>query len=118
MQCPVCNGNCCRDNDFGYRVEHMGAESYEHWCEHCHDGDVPTPDPRDALIAQLREEIEEHRKAQAAVYLALGTDETDRTKWPGLIEQMREAIAALPPTVFPEWAKARAVCRRAAGLED
>ena len=85
--CPTCKGKCCRDVDLGYRVEHMGAECYEHHCDDCHDGQVPAPqaqpDPRDALIAA-----------------------------------MREAIAALPPTVFPEWAKVRAVCRRAAGLED
>lgn len=52
--CSACKGKCCRDNDFGYRVYHMGAESYEHWCEHCHDGSVPPPDPRDEEIAQLR----------------------------------------------------------------
>ena len=118
--CPTCKGKCCRDIDYGNRVYHMGAECYEHWCDDCRDGQVPAaqPDPRDALIAELRAEVEEHRKAQAAVYLALGTDETDRTKWPEQIKAMRESIAALPPTVFPEWAKARAACRRAAGLGE
>lgn len=116
--CPTCKGKCCRDMDYGYRVYHMAAEVYEHWCDDCRDGQVPAPDPRDALIAELRAEVEEHRKAQAAVYLALGTDEPDRAKWPELIKAMREAIAALPPTVFPEWAKARAACRKAAGLGE
>ena len=55
--CPVCKGKCCRDNDFGYRVVHMGSESYEHWCEHCYDGGIPPPNPRDTLIAKLREAI-------------------------------------------------------------
>lgn len=116
--CPRCKGKCCRDTDYGDRVYHMAAEVYEHWCDDCRDGQVPAPDPRDALIAELRAEVEEHRKAQAAVYLALGTDEPDRAKWPELIKAMREAIAALPPTVFPEWAKARAACRKAAGLGE
>jgi len=35
--CPECGGKCCRV-DLGYRVEHMGAECYEHRCEHCQDG--------------------------------------------------------------------------------
>lgn len=35
--CPECGGKCCRA-DLGYRVEHMGAESYEHRCESCQDG--------------------------------------------------------------------------------
>lgn len=38
--CPECNGRCCRDQDFGHRVEHMGAECYEHWCDYCQDGDT------------------------------------------------------------------------------
>ena len=57
MNCPTCEGKCCRDTDFGYRVEHMGAEVYSHACEDCNDGDVLQPDPRDATIAQLREAI-------------------------------------------------------------
>ena len=36
--CPECNGRCCRDQDYGYRVEHMGAECYEHVCDACEDG--------------------------------------------------------------------------------
>ncbi|NBR66905.1 MAG: hypothetical protein EBT79_06430 [Actinobacteria bacterium] len=40
--CPECKGKCCR-NDYGYRVEHMGAESYEHVCECCHDGTFDIP---------------------------------------------------------------------------
>jgi hypothetical protein len=35
--CPECGGKCCRA-DLGYSVEHMGAECYEHRCEHCQDG--------------------------------------------------------------------------------
>ena len=40
--CPECRGKCCRD-DYGYRIEHMGAESYEHRCESCDDGMEPAP---------------------------------------------------------------------------
>jgi len=55
--CPECKGKCCRD-DYGYRVEHMGAEYYEHWCEHCYDGTVPEPvwtaeQERAAVVAWL-----------------------------------------------------------------
>lgn len=38
-KCPICKGQCCRDQDYGYRVEHMGAECYEHVCDYCNDGD-------------------------------------------------------------------------------
>lgn len=111
--CPACKGKCCRDTDFGYRVYHMGSESYEHWCEHCHDGSVPPPDPRDLLIEQLRAEIEEHRKAQAAVYLALGTGEPDRDKWPELIEQLRCDLEKKDAKIAVLYAVIEA-----AGLED
>ncbi len=40
--CPECKGKCCR-NDLGYRIEHMAAEFYEHYCESCGDGTVPVP---------------------------------------------------------------------------
>lgn len=46
--CPECRGRCCRDQDLGYRVEHMGAESYDHVCDHCVDGDRYVP-PRTAM---------------------------------------------------------------------
>ena len=36
--CPTCKGRCCRNQDFGYRVEHMGAEHYQHDCDDCCDG--------------------------------------------------------------------------------
>lgn len=55
--CPECKGKCCRDTDYGNRVYHMGAEVYTHWCDYCHDGTVPKPDPRDEQIAKLREAI-------------------------------------------------------------
>ena len=47
--CPECKGRCCRDTDFGGRVEHLGAEVYHHWCDHCEDGDkyVPRRSPED-----------------------------------------------------------------------
>ena len=55
--CPECKGKCCR-SDLGYRVEHMGAECYEHYCEACHDGTVPAPvrtaeDERADVVAYL-----------------------------------------------------------------
>ncbi len=57
--CPECKGKCCR-SDYGYRVEHMGAECYEHSCEACHDGTKPKPvwtaeQERAAVVAFLRE---------------------------------------------------------------
>lgn len=66
--CNRCNGRCCRD-DLGYRIEHMAAECYEHYCEACSDGTVPVPvwtaeDERAAAVAYLRSEafIMEFRK--------------------------------------------------------
>ena len=41
--CPECRGRCCRDLDFSYMVEHMGAEFYEHVCEACKDGTKYVP---------------------------------------------------------------------------
>lgn len=90
----------------------------------------------DANLLQLRKEneamraeIEGHRKAQAAVYFAIGTDESNRDKWPELIEQlrrdlekknakiavMREAIEAFQNG---QMMVANAAARKAAGLED
>jgi hypothetical protein len=51
--CPECKGKCCRDTDYGNRVYHMSAEVYSHWCDYCHDGQVPKPDLRDEKIAAL-----------------------------------------------------------------
>ena len=56
--CPACRGRCCRDTDFGGRVEHMGAEAYEHWCDYCQDGDKFVPqrtvaDEREDVVAYL-----------------------------------------------------------------
>jgi len=56
--CPECKGKCCRDTDYGCRVYHMGAEVYSHWCDYCHDGTMPKPDPRDEQIAHLSAERE------------------------------------------------------------
>ena len=56
--CPNCKGKCCRDTDYGYRVEHMGAECYMHDCEDCNNGNLPQPDPRDEKIAHLSAERE------------------------------------------------------------
>lgn len=55
--CPTCNGKCCR-SDIGYRVVHMGAESYSHDCEACNDGDVPPMGDRASIVAFLRREYE------------------------------------------------------------
>ena len=57
--CLHCKSKCCR-SDFGYRIEHMGAECYEHYCDYCEDGTkyVPPPDraqmERDRVVAYLR----------------------------------------------------------------
>jgi hypothetical protein len=53
--CPTCKGKCCRDLDYGYRVEHMSAESY-HDCDACFDGDVPPMGDRASIVAFLRRE--------------------------------------------------------------
>jgi len=60
--CPECKGKCCRNTDMGYRVEHMGAECYEHYCEACYDGTVPAPvwtarDERAAVVAWLKAQV-------------------------------------------------------------
>lgn len=41
-------------------------------------------------IERLRAEVEEHRSAQAKVYLALGVDEPDRDKWPAIITKLKD----------------------------
>ena len=46
--CPECKGKCCRNTDYGYRIEHMAAEFYSHQCDACVDGDKYVP-PRTAL---------------------------------------------------------------------
>ena len=56
--CFDCNGKCCRDREYGYRIKHMGAEVYEHMCESCHDGTVPlATELRRKLAERPREEI-------------------------------------------------------------
>lgn len=50
--CPECKGRCCRNQDLGYRVEHMGAECYEHVCDYCADGDKYAPPRRLYLLTQ------------------------------------------------------------------
>lgn len=61
--CPECGGKCCRDMHFSYRVEHMGAECYEHVCDYCRDGTRHVP-PRTAeeeradVVAWLRDVAE------------------------------------------------------------
>lgn len=52
--CPECNGRCCRVQDLGYRVEHMGAECYEHVCDYCWDGTKPVATNRLYLLTQTR----------------------------------------------------------------
>ena len=42
------------------------------------------------LVHELSMENEEHRKVFAEIFLALGTDETDRTKWAGMIREMKK----------------------------
>lgn len=59
LRCPECKGKCCRNTDFGGRVEHMGAEVYEHWCDYCYDGTKYTA-PRTA----------EEERADVIAYLA------------------------------------------------
>ena len=88
--CPNCEGKCCLDYDTGYHVAHMGAECYKHDCEDCNDGNVPQPDPRDATIANLREDIAawpfiEHdglcdANPPTATGCACGADEANRAR--------------------------------------
>lgn len=46
-------------------------------------------------IKKLEEENEEHRKVFAEIFLALGTDETDRTKWAGIIREMKQLLKTI-----------------------
>jgi cytochrome c5 len=84
--CPECNGKCCRDIDTKYRVAHMGAEVYEHWCEACHDGKVPLATVNlDWLIRSLCNVAEE--LADAAVL--------ERNEWKGKYERVQAENDAL-----------------------
>lgn len=44
-------------------------------------------------IADLKAADEAHRKAQAAIYTALGTGEPDRDKWPAQIADLKAKLA-------------------------
>ena len=95
--CPTCKGVCCVNKygnpadhgsalalhscpkcDNGYRIEHMAAECYEHYCEACHDGTVPKPvwtaeDERAATVVYLRGQAEiayDNSDAHHALWLA------------------------------------------------
>lgn len=94
--CPECKGKCCRDTDYGNRVYHMAAEFYEHWCEDCSDGDVPQPDPRDAMLASLRQELH-HMNRAIANYL------TER-------DRLRQAIRHWAVGPHAQWCTTRAEC--------
>ena len=50
--CPSCKGKCCRDFDSGYRVKHMAAENFGHWCEYCDDGTKYVPPADSNLLRQ------------------------------------------------------------------
>ena len=54
------------------------------------DNNRDTFQGRGQRIKELEEENEEHRKVFAEIFLALGTDETDRTKWAGIIREMKK----------------------------
>ena len=49
--CPYCEGKCCR-NDYGYRVEHISAEYYDHYCEYCNNGTKYVPPADSNLLRQ------------------------------------------------------------------
>ena len=68
--CPECKGRCCRNQDLGYRVEHMGAECYEHVCDACLDGNKYVPartaeEERAAVLDYLAYRIEMSHYADA-----------------------------------------------------
>ena len=80
--CPECKGKCCR-SDLGYRVEHMGAECYEHYCDYCGDGTVPAPvwtaeDERASVVAWLKAQVstcagdDDHAYERAATIIGRG----------------------------------------------
>lgn len=55
LRCPECKGRCCRDH-YGYRIQHMDAEFYEHTCDACNDGTKYTaPRTADDLLKPLGE---------------------------------------------------------------
>jgi len=70
--CPYCEGKCCR-NDYGYRVEHMSAEYYDHYCEYCNNGTkyVPPPDyaqlERDSIVTWMRRTADQYAEASDLV---------------------------------------------------
>jgi hypothetical protein len=69
--CPVCKGKCCRDQDCGYRIYHMAAEDYEHWCDDCYDGTkYVTPQTYQQGIAEGRKQ----GIAQIVAYLRTQAD--------------------------------------------
>lgn len=58
--CPRCNGKCCLDAQRNRRCTHAGTSVYVHVCD-CNCGSVPD-DPRDTLIAAMRETIDRVRE--------------------------------------------------------
>ena len=57
------------------------------------------------LVHELSMENEEHRKVFAEIFLALGTDETDRTKWAGMIREMKQLLKLIwESDCLPDWA--------------
>lgn len=60
MNCTHCKGECChldrREGTTRYAQLVPHGQGI-HWCRHCQDGEVLPPDPRDELIAKLREVI-------------------------------------------------------------
>lgn len=57
--------------------------------------DLQTPREAAAELRRLHEENGAHRKAQAAVYQALATDNPNRDDWPEMIVGQQARIAAL-----------------------
>ena len=79
MNCPVCQGKCCRDLDSGYHVEHRDAEVYLHACE-CADGTWVDPDAQalDEVTAEARRlstAVDRLERESLEVLAALGLHE-------------------------------------------
>lgn len=99
--CLKCKGQCCRDVDLGYRVEHMGAEVYQHDCDYCLDGQVPPPMPAgyaevEAVRAELKEKAKEWRADAIEARQCIVSLQRESTQRAEKIALLCEAIAKWP----------------------
>ena len=70
-------------------------------------------------IDQAAQECESLQQSHAAIYLALGTNEADHTKWPEQVKKLRDLYSAYKdgkaPAVMVEMAHYCSLCMRKGG---